>query len=173
MESNNTTTSSKSESSHVVPSRTKYLVCVNDNDHSRIAVRFAYNKAARSGCIVELLTIVEPADFKSILSVADKIDSESREMAQDLLQSFVNEAANWGLNVTPSLQVREGNVSEEIMNAIEEDCTVGMVILGTSATSPGKGTLLPKLAGELGSRLLIPMLIVPSNLTDHQIRELT
>lgn len=168
MESNNT-----SEVNNIAPTRTKYLVCVNDNEHSRIAVRFAYTKAAHSGCIVELLTVIEPSDFKSILSIADKIDSESREAAQELLQKFVNEAADWGYNITPSLQVREGNVSEEIMNAIEEDFTIGMVILGTSATSPGKGTLLPKLASELGSRLLIPMLIVPSNLTDHQIRELT
>ena len=172
MEANNNI-QKNNELSKLTPTRTKYLVCVNDNDHSRVAVHFAYNKAAHSESIVELLTVVEPADFKSILSVADKIDNERREAAQELLQKFSNEAADWGKNITPSLQVREGDVSEEIMSAIEEDNFISMVILGTSPTSPGKGSLLPKLASELGNRLLIPMLIVPNNLTDHQIRELT
>ncbi|MEM7616989.1 MAG: universal stress protein [Pseudomonadota bacterium] len=152
--------------------QSKYLVCVNNNEHSRIAARFAYNKAAHSNKLVELLSVIEPADFSSILSVADKIYKEQRQDAEKMLQEFSEEVENWG-DINLSLQIRNGRVSEEIMAAIEEDASINMVILGTSPNSPGRESLLPQLVSQLSSRLMIPMVIVPNNLTDYQIRELT
>lgn len=152
--------------------KAKLLVCINDNDHSRVALHFACRKATHTGCPVEILHVIEPNEYQNFFSVADVIQKEQRAEAEQLLRRFAEEAYNYA-GITPSLMLKEGMLGEEIVAAIEEDHSINMLLLGTSPDSPSRGTLLPWLASQLGRTLQIPMMIIPGNLTEQQIRELT
>lgn len=148
--------------------RTSILVCINDNDHSRVALKFACAKAKKTGCSVSLLHVMEPPDYQGLAMVVERMDSDKREQAEKLLQDMAKLAYDYA-GVTPVLIMKEGGVGKETVQAINLDNNIGMLIVGTSPETPGKGKLLPWLASQLGKDLLIPMVIVPGNLTNQQI----
>lgn len=152
--------------------KAKLLVCVSDNEHSRVALHFACRKALHTGCPIEILHIIEPTEYQNFFPVANVIQQEKREEAELLLSRFAEKAYEYA-KITPSLMLREGMLGEEIVAAIEEDSSINMLLLGTAPDSPSRDSLLPWLASQLGKRLQIPMMIVPGNLTEQQIKELT
>ncbi len=152
--------------------KSKLLVCINDNTHSRVALHFACRKAHHTGCPVEMLYVIEPVEYQNFFPVADVIRAESRAQAESLLSRFAEEAYNYA-GITPSLMVREGILEEEIVATIQEDHSINMLLLGTAPDSHSRNNLLPRLASQLGKTLQIPMLIIPGNLTEQQINELT
>lgn len=148
------------------------LVCVSDNEHSRVAVKFAASKANNTGCKLCLLHVVNAADYQSALAVADVMREELHESSKALLERFAAEVKEWS-SLTPCMVTREGRIADEIVNAVEEDNSINMLVLGTSYNSPGKENILPWLVSQLGNRLLIPLTVVPGNLTEQQIKALT
>jgi len=152
--------------------KSKYLVCVDAYEYSVMALRFACSVAKNNGCPVELIHVLAPIDFKTFHAVADKMRDENRQKAEKLLEGYCEEAHRWA-GVTPSLNIREGEIEEEIVSAVEEDSSINMLVLGTSPDSGNRSKLLTELVSKLHDRLVIPMLIVPGNITEHQINELT
>jgi nucleotide-binding universal stress UspA family protein len=151
----------------------KLLVCVSNNQHSIIAIKFACQKAKKSDFIIELVTVIDTSSKgpEGIFSVSGIFQKEKRQEAEDLLNKYGKKVKDWS-DKTPILSVREGYVAEEIKTAIEEDKTISMIILGASPESTSKGKLIPYLAEQLSSKLFIPLMIVPDNLTDAQIEKL-
>lgn len=147
--------------------KTNYLVCVNSEDYSKIALKFACRIANKNNGIVTILNVIEPADYQSFALVADAIKEEKRQETEALLQSLAEE-----LDVIPSFMVREGSIEEEIIKVVEEDTSISMLIVGATTEANVKSKVLPQLVAQLGSKLLIPMLIVPGNITEHQMDEL-
>lgn len=148
------------------------LVCVSDNAHSRVAVKFASSKAKNTGSELCIMHVVNPADYQSALAVSDVMREELLDASQALLARFADEAKQW-VEMTPCLATREGRITDEIINAVQEDSSINMLVLGASPESPGREDILPLLVAQLGNRLLIPLTIVPGNLTEQQIKALT
>lgn len=151
--------------------RTSILVCVNDNEHSRVALKFACAKSKKTGCLVSILHVLEPADYQGLSMVMDHIENDKRKVAEKLLHDMAD-LANQFSGVTPVLMLREGINGKEIVAVANQDHTIGMLVMGSSPETPGKGKLLSWLVGQLGKELLIPMIIVPGNLTEQQIEAL-
>jgi nucleotide-binding universal stress UspA family protein len=149
-----------------------YLVCVDGSESSRVALHFACKKAIKRGGAVEILHVMPTADMQNLFGVIDKMREEQRQEAEILLKSLSESAFQYA-GVTPTTQVREGRLGEEIINAALENHNVNMVVLGASPESAGRGKLVNWLAGSIGSRLLVPLMLVPGNLTDLQIDELS
>jgi nucleotide-binding universal stress UspA family protein len=152
--------------------KSKLLVCVNDSEYSRVALRFTCAKAKNAGHPVEILHVIEPTEFQNLFSMEDVMREEKHHTAEELLKKFSDEAYE-SFGIMPSLMIKEGMVGEEIITAVEEDHTINMLLVGKSPDGNSRGNLIPWLATQLGKNLLIPMLIVPGNLTDQQINELT
>ena len=151
--------------------KSKLLVCVSNTEHSRVALRFACNKAKNAGYPVEILHVIEPSEYQNFLSMVESMQDEKRQEAEELLKKFSTEAYE-SFGITPSLMLREGLIGEQVVAAVEEDHTINM-LLGTSPETTSRSNLITWLATQLGKTLLIPMLIIPGNLTDQQITELT
>ncbi len=145
-----------------------YLICTDRSDVSRSAVRFASLMARKRQAAIALLHVVETVTMQSLFAVADRIQEERRQEAWDILQ----ERAAIALEITgaaPTLMLREGGIGDEILNAIIEHPHISMLVLAASPEVSGKGKLLKWLSGKLGDKLMIPILLVPENLTDQQI----
>ena len=155
----------------MVRERSKFLLCVNDSQHSLVALRFVCMMARRQNRPIQLLHVVEPVD-PTFRAVAAKMREEKRQAAEKLLDRCAQDA-NALANIRPVLTVREGSVAEEIISTIEEDHTISMLVVATSHDSPTRDVLLPALTSQVGNRLLIPMLVIPGTLTEQQIEELS
>ena len=153
------------------PKPPKYLVCVDNRDECRAALKLVCLKAhARRGC-VDMLHVTPPADFQTLGAIADRMREERREEGEKLLTTLADEAlTNYGIRPTPIL--REGAIGDEIIAAALSDADVIMVVVGIAHAHSSRGNLASWLAVQLGNKLPIPLLMVPGNLTEQQLQNL-
>ena len=148
----------------------KYLVCVDGREESRIALRLACMKARMRGSSVDMLHVMTPADFQTLGAVADRMREERRSEGEQLLKTLSEEANRHG--IVPTLLLREGAIGDEIIAAALENPDINIIVIGIAQQSSGRGKLAAWLAGQLGSKLFVPLLMVPGNLTDQQLQAL-
>ncbi len=155
-----------------IAGRVKYLVCVDGTAHSRVAVRFACLRAKNTNGYVVLLHVIEPAQFQHWMAVVGVMKEERREETEQLLHDLAAEVNAWA-GVMPVLSVREGELGEEILAAVEEDPTISFLVVGAAPPEVKHSKLISWLAGQLAGRLRVPLVVVPGNLTDDQLINLT
>ncbi len=149
----------------------KYLVCVDDSDVSRMALRFACFKGARRGILIDILHVTEKQDLQALGAVSDKMEQEQRKAAETLLAELAAEAYECS-GITPSLWIREGDPSDEILELAMEDPDINMIVLGVNPGSKSGKRVINWVTSKAGDRLLVPVMLVPANLTDQQMKEL-
>ncbi len=164
-------TAESSARSHVA-GQVKFLVCVGHDPHSRVAVHFACLRARNTGGRVALLHVLPPPEFQHWVAVGEIMREETREEAEELLQKVAGEVQD-RLGFMPEINVREGQIGEQILRQIDDDSDVDILVVGAVPGSEGHGQLISWLAGQLAGNLNIPMVIVPGNLTDAQLENLT
>lgn len=153
-------------------SRTKFLVCVDGREESRKALTLACLQAKRRNGVVDILHVMPPADFQTLGAIADRMRAERREEAEMLLKILAEEV-NKTTGITPSFVLREGEIAEEIVAAVTEDPEVSMLVIAVAQPSATRGKLIAWLASQLGNKLLVPLMLVPGNLTDQQLEEIS
>ena len=149
-----------------------FLVVVDNTAELRIALRFASLRARNTGGRVALLYVVEPADFQHWMSVENLMREESRQEAEEVLQTYSAQVQQWS-GRTPVLHLREGKLQDELLKLIDEDQSISILVLGADTGGKGPGPLVSALAGKMAGKLRVPLTIVPGNLTDDQIESLT
>jgi len=151
--------------------KSKYLVGVDQRDESRVALRLACMKASARGSQVVMVHVVAPADFQTLGAIADRMREERKREGQLLLSQLAEEAyATY--SIKPHTVLREGPTGDEILETALADADVSMIVLGMAEHGSGRGKLAAWLASQLGSKLPIPLLLVPGNLTDQQLHSL-
>lgn len=149
----------------------KFLVCVDQHEESVAALKFACLKAITRGAIVEIIHILPPADFQTLGMIADRMNEERRTEGEILLKRL-SEEVQQQYGIIPGLILREGSAGDELLKVLAEMQDVSVLIVGTAHHMKGRGKLAAWLAGQLGQKLFIPLLMVPGNLTEDQIRVL-
>jgi nucleotide-binding universal stress UspA family protein len=149
----------------------KYLVCVDNREESRVALRLACMKARVRGHRVTLLYVIAPSDFQTLGTVAERMREERMQEGQNLLNALAQEAITT-YGVTPNTLLREGVVGEEIVATVNADPDINMIAIGVAHHISGRGTLTAWLAAQLGNKLFVPLMMIPGNLTDQQLQGL-
>ncbi len=149
------------------PVERRYLVCVDNNSASHHALRYACHMARQRGGRVEILHVVEPADF-SLFSVANVMKEENRQEAESFLKRLSEEAFEITGNV-PALLVREGKTGDQIIAALEEEPGVSVLLLGITSGSAKHGKLAAWLTARLGESIHMPLLLIPGNLSSRDM----
>lgn len=152
--------------------RVKFLVCVDDSRDCRVAMRFACLRARNTAGYVVLLHVVEPGDFQHWVAVEKLMEEERREEAEALLNELAAEVQEFA-GFRPVLAVREGRRAEEILKLVDEDPSINILVVGAAPEGEGSNELVRGLSAELTKRLTIPLTIVPGNLTDAQLEDIT
>lgn len=148
-----------------------FLVCVCDQPEAEVALRFACLRAQHRGAQLQLLHVVEPENFTGLLSVSEMIQQEKEDEAQQLLRRMADLSMQFS-EMTPMLTMREGKLGEEIIAATLENGDIVAVVLGIRHDSKNAPKLLSWLTAKMGQELLVPLILVPGNLTDAQIEQL-
>lgn len=153
-----------------VPS--KFLVCVDDSDVSRIALRFACIKAKKRGFRVEMIHVIPPGDVQALNLVADKMYEEQLEAAEKFMRELAHDAETH-LGISPDIVIRNGSVGEEILEQLKSDQEANMLVFGVSTNRSSSAKLISWIAGQMGEDLMVPVMLVPGSLTDQQMIEVS
>ena len=150
--------------------RSKFLVIVDDTDELKTAVQFAAQRASNTKGGLVLLSVIEYADTQQWKSVEDIIHQEARAEAEKKLQEWSEIAFNIS-GQTPEIVIKEGVISEEIINYINEDKKIRFLVLAASGED-NPGPLVSLLAGQRSGKLPIPTVVIPGELTSEEIDDL-
>jgi nucleotide-binding universal stress UspA family protein len=145
-----------------------FLVVVDETEEMKVALRFACQRARRTGGRVALLFVIEPAEFQHWMAVEDLMREEARSEGEQLLQRLAAQV-NELVGTIPVLYVREGKVREELFKLLDEEPRISILVLGANTGSRGPGPLVSALTGNMIGKLRIPVTVVPGNLADEEI----
>lgn len=149
----------------------KFLLILDDSQECLNAMRFAAMRAARTGGGVEVLAVIPPEEFNHWIGVSDIMRSEARERIEVHFEVF----AKWMRDrqgIDPELVIREGEPIQEILAQVKDDPEIGVLVLGAGTDKKGPGPLVTQLTKNAGS-LLIPMTIVPGDLSKERLEAIT
>ena len=149
-----------------------FLVVVDETDEMRNALRYACRRAQRTNGRVALLYVIEPVEFQHWLGVGRVMEEEARAEAEQRVQSVAAEVfAQTG--AVPTVHIREGSRAEQLVQLLREDQTISLLVLGTTSSASDPGPLVTYLLANLGRNLLLPVTLVPGELTTEEIDALS
>ena len=145
-----------------------YLVVIDDSAESRIALRFAARRAARTGAGVEILALVEQAEFVQWGGVQAAMEEEARlrveAMVLEASGAILEEAG-----IQPSVITRQGDPVKEIGGLLKEKDVAALVL---AATPDGPGPLVTHFA-NVAATLPCPLIIVPGGLDEEVLDKIS
>src|SRR5258708_36579401 len=103
------------------PKRT-YLVVVDDSAESRVALRFAARRAAKTNGNIEVLGVVEPQDFVQFGGVQAAIEEEQRLRIEGVVSAAIGEILDES-GIEAKVIIRQGEAGKtvgEFIGAREE-----------------------------------------------------
>lgn len=147
--------------------RRKFLAVVDESPECDRAVVYAATRAARTGGVLVLLTVIRPGDFQHWRGVETIMRAEAMDEAEGQLAKFAERVR--ALAATdPELVIREGQPADAIISLIEEDRDIAILVLASATGPEGPGPLVAHMAAKSGG-FPIPVTIVPGDLTDEDI----
>ena len=155
-----------------VPGRVKFLVCVDRRPQSRVAVAFAALRTRNTRGSIALLHVIKPPEFHHFAAIGDRMEAERREDAEDLVRDLADEVVEYS-GITPEIIIREGRVGDEILAQVAEDESIDLLVIGAAAPDDKSFSLITYLAGKLVGKLMIPLVVVPGNLSRDELEAMT
>lgn len=152
-------------------SRRIYLVVVDDSAESRVALRFAARRAAKTDGSIEVLGIVEPQDFVQFGGVQAAIEEEQRHRIEGVVSSAIGEILDES-GVQAQVIIRQGEAVRTVRDFIGERQEVCALVLG-AAPNGSPGPLVADLAGTDAGLLPCPVMIIPGSLTEERLEQLS
>ncbi len=148
-----------------------YLVVMDETEEALAALRYAAQRAARTGGGVEILALIPQAEFVQWGAVQEAMEEEARLRAEAMLVqatgAIVEEAG-----IKPSITVKQGDPVKAVTELLKERDDISALVLGT-APEGGPGPLISHFAGSAASSLPCPLIIVPASLGDEALARLT
>ena len=145
-----------------------FLVVVDESPEMHTALRYACRRAKRTGGRVALLYVMPPPEGQTWGGVAELMREEARQEAEQVVARHADVVADM-TGLPPSIHIREGKSSDELIKLLAEDQSISVLVLGASSSSEGPGPLVAAFTGRSASQLRIPLTIVPGALSEAEI----
>lgn len=149
-----------------------FLVVVDESEEMTVALHYAARRARNSGGRVALLKVIEPGELQQWGSIQELMQQEQREEAEQLLQKLAREVVDIS-GFMPSLYIREGQASDQLLALIQEEPSISILVLAAGTGRGGPGPLISYVVGQMAGSLRIPVTIVPGYLSDAQLDAIT
>ncbi len=152
----------------------KFLVCIGitNIENSFAALKYAALKAKASGAVVEILSVIDTTGQDYGLFSVDKVmKQEKRSKSEEVLKDVSKKVQEWS-GQTPILNIKEGIISDKISEVLSEDKTINLIIVGTARNSTSKGKLISYLTEQISSKLFLPLIIIPHDLSDTELKKI-
>ena len=152
------------------PKRT-YLVVVDDSEESRVALRFAARRAAKTNGRIEVLGIVEPQDFVQFGGVQAAIEEEQRLRIEGVVSSAIGEILDES-GVEANIIIQQGEAVKSVRDYVGDRPDVAALVLG-AAPAGNPGPLVSNFCGNDAGRLPCPVMLIPGSLSDERLEQLS
>ena len=152
------------------PSERIFLVVVDETDEMHIALRYAALRAFHTGGKVALLAVIEPPEVQQFAAIEERMEEERREEAEQLLSKLSAEVKAIAGSM-PSLYLRTGRYSDELLALIDEEPSISVLVLAAGIDQDGPGPLITALVNRT-AKLRVPITIVPGALSADQLAAL-
>lgn len=149
-----------------MPRRT-FLCVVDETQELHQALRYACRRARSTGGRVALLYVIEPVEYQHWMAVGHLMAEERREQAEEMLQVVASVVQKLS-GATPVVYIREGKVTDQLMQLLVTEKDLSILVMGAAAGSDQPGRIVNHVLKRLG-KLPIPLTIVPGNLSDAEI----
>jgi len=146
------------------------IVCIDTTNASETALRYACYKAKDVGFSVQILAILE-ASYKNLPFAAKAIGNEKRQQLETRIKKIIDVVCK-ETGITPAISIREGDITSEIISELKHTPDCKLIVFGKSYNSLSDNTVLPKIVGKIGSKINVPVTIVPENLSDEFLKSL-
>ena len=148
-----------------------YLVVIDDSPEAKVALRFAVRRALKTGGAVEVLAIGEPQDFVQWGGVQAAIEEEQRLRIEASVAAAVGEITE-ASGIQPQIIVQEGDPVHVVRELIGTRQEIAALVLGASP-SGAPGPLVVAFTGNDAGKLPCPVMIIPGNLSDERLEQLS
>ena len=148
-----------------------YLVVIDDNDESRVALRFAARRAAKTGGAVEIVALIPPPEFVQWGGVQAAMDEEARLRAEALVAQAAGELIE-ETGLRPSITVRRGEPVAIVREMLADRPETAALVLGAAAAG-APGPLVAHFSGQDAGKLPCPVMIIPGSLSDEALDRLS
>jgi nucleotide-binding universal stress UspA family protein len=138
-----------------------FLVVVDESEELPVAIRYACDRARRTGGRVALLYVYNvDKEFHHWKFVTALADAEARQQAENILKLHALRVAQ-ETGRTPDTYVREGDRRTELFALVKERAEISMLIL-SAAPGAKPGPLVAAVTGKFAGKIGIPVTIVPT-----------
>lgn len=148
-----------------------YLVIMDETEESRMALRFAARRAARTSGRVHILALVPPQEFVPFGGIQATIEQEARDRAEVLVMSSAGSLVSAGAQM-PVISVRQGEGTQVIRDYLREHPEVSALVLGAAAAG-APGPMVTHFAAGHSGQLPCPLMIVPGGISDEALDRLS
>ena len=76
------------------------------------------------------------------------------------------------IGILPVVSVREGDIVTEIVREIKSLPCCAMLVLGKSSNTLSDNVVLPKITQRIGSKIKVPVVIVPEVLEENLLQKM-
>jgi hypothetical protein len=149
-----------------------FLLVVDETEELGAAIRYACNRARRTGGRVALLYVYDlDTDFQHFSSVGRLMEKEAETEGEAVLKRHGLDIARESGRV-PEMFVRRGSRREELFKLVKDHPEISILVL---AAAPGAkpGPLVEAVTGKFAGKIGIPVTVVPGDLTPGEIDRLT
>ena len=140
-----------------------YLVIMDETEEAAVALRFAAQRAARTGGAVHIVAVIPRQEFVAFGGVQATIEQEAHARAEVLVTSAAGNLASESGRM-PVISVRHGDGEHVIRDYLAEHPEVSALVLG-AASEGGSGPLVTHFSASAG-QLPCPLYIIPGTMND-------
>ena len=150
----------------------KFLVVVDETPEVESALYYAALRISHTSGKLLLLYVIEPQEYQHWAGIRQVQLEEETNKAKALFRLMRRKLNNAGFEALEHEEViLEGNKSEQIVKAIEEDEDIAILVLGASIDPKGPGPLVSAIgSGPMAGNFLVPITIVPGNLSLEDLK---
>jgi nucleotide-binding universal stress UspA family protein len=153
----------------------KFLVIADDSKEFSAALRFACARARATGGRIAMVRVLEPPVFEQWSGVREEIERQQRAEAEALLQKLAAQVVE-ATGQPPEFILKEsGDARGAIRQVVIDDPEIKILVLAAATSGRGPGPLVSAICkeGVIHHGRKLPVTIVPGDLTDEEIEELT
>lgn len=154
---------------HAAPHRV--LVLVDARPDSRAAVIWASHWCKRMGDDMELLHVIEPDQLIGFGLVHDAVQAE-RIAEATLLLDDLSALAERLCNKVPTRLIRQGTLKNAARDCLQSEVNLSLVVMAASHREAGPAPFIGYLASRMGSRVAVPLVLVPGTMGEEEIDDI-
>ena len=146
------------------------LVIADGSKEMEVALRYACARSKKTSRKIMIAAFIQPLDVLTTHGVSEIMQNEAREEAEKKLK-YASSVVKEYTGELPVLQIREGEIIQELKNLINNEKNINVLVLGANVNEKEKnpGPIINSLVSKELSNIRIPIMIVPGNFSTEHI----